>query len=45
MAQTENIKIKVFAPMANDINEGDRFIASISSTEGRKVVTLELITK
>ena len=33
--------IKVFSPDADDIHEGDIYIASIESVEGRTVVTLK----
>ncbi len=35
--------IKVFSPQADDIQDGDLFMASVSSVEGRKVVTLEKV--
>jgi len=34
-------EIKVFGEKANQIHEGDIFIASVGSVEGRTVVTLK----
>lgn len=33
--------IRVFGERARDIEEGDRFVARVTSVEGRKVVILE----
>ena len=35
--------IKVFSPEADDVQDGDLFMATVSSVEGRKVVTLEKV--
>lgn len=43
-----NGEIKVFGDKAKEISEGDIFIASVGSVEGRTVVTLkfdQVITK
>ena len=37
------MKIKVFSPEADSIEEGDMFMASVTYVEGHKVVTLEKI--
>jgi len=38
-----NATLKIYGKDAKQINEGDQFIASISSVEGRQVVTLEKV--
>ena len=37
------MKIKVFSPEADSIEEGDMFMANVTYVEGHKVVTLEKI--
>ena len=37
------MKIKVFSPEADDIEDGDMFMASVTYVEGHKVVEIEKV--
>jgi len=42
MNTSQKLQIKVFGDDAKAISEGDSFLATVTSVEGRKVVILEM---